>query len=258
MGLWEAIQPPLPPEPPKPKGGRSHVPHRAALTGILFVLRNSIPWELLSQEMGYGMTCWRRLRDWQKVGVWERLRQVLLDQLSRAGQIDWSRASVHSQSISAIGVGKEGSTTGPDPVDRGKPGTKRHLVVDRRGTPRARHLTGANALGPAFFENLIDGIRPIRRPRGRPRKRPAKLRANKAYDIPQCRVALTKRRIKVRIARKGVGSSRNGSSKKLGRHRWVVERTLAWLWRYRRLRVRYEKRKDIHEALPQIGCALIT
>lgn len=100
---------------------------------------------------------------------------------------------------------------------------------------------------------MIDAIGPIRRPRGRPRRRPEKLHADKAYDIPRCRKALTRRRIKVRIARKGVDSS-----ERLGRHRWVVERTLAWLSAYRRLKIRYERRRDIHEAFLQLGCALIT
>lgn len=114
--LWEAVGPLLPPERPKPKGGRPRIPDRAALTGILFVLKSGIPWEMLPQEMGCGsgMTCWRRLRDWQEAGVWETLHQVLLDRLGRADQIradhiDWSRASVDSQSIPAIGVGKKGS-----------------------------------------------------------------------------------------------------------------------------------------------------
>lgn len=115
--LWEAIEPLLPPEPPKPKGGWPRVPDRAALTGILFVLKSGIPWEMLPQEMGCGcgMTCWRRLRDWQEAGVWERLHQVLLGQLGQADQIDWSRASVDSQSIPAIGDEKKGACYRPKP-----------------------------------------------------------------------------------------------------------------------------------------------
>ncbi len=101
--LWEVIEPLLPEEPPKPKGGRPRVPDRAALTGILFVLKSGIPWEMLPQEMGCGsgMTCWRRQHDWQQVGVWERLHRVLLDRLGRANAIDWSRACVDSASVPA-------------------------------------------------------------------------------------------------------------------------------------------------------------
>lgn len=108
--LWEVVAPLLPPEPPKPKGGRPRIPDRAALTGILFVLKSGIPWEMLPEEMGCGsgMTCWRRLRDWHEAGLWQRLHQVLLDRLGEAEQIDWSRASLDAQSIPAVGVGKRG------------------------------------------------------------------------------------------------------------------------------------------------------
>jgi transposase len=101
--LWALVAPLLPPEPPKPKGGRPRVPDRACLTGIIFVLRSGIPWEMLPQELGCGsgMTCWRRLRDWQETGVWERLHRELLDRLGNADQIDWSRASLDSASIPA-------------------------------------------------------------------------------------------------------------------------------------------------------------
>src|SRR5688572_25512964 len=101
--LWAAVQPLLPQQPPNPKGGRPRLADRAALTGIVFVLRSGIPWELLPQEMGCGsgMTCWRRLRDWQRAGVWKRLHQVLLDRLGHAGRIDWSRAAVDSASVPA-------------------------------------------------------------------------------------------------------------------------------------------------------------
>jgi transposase len=91
--LWEAIEPLLPKEPPKPRGGRPRVPDRAALTGIIFVLRTGMPWRFLPQELGCGSgsTCWRRLRDWQAAGVWERLHAVLLNWLGDSGVIDWSR-----------------------------------------------------------------------------------------------------------------------------------------------------------------------
>jgi transposase len=104
--LWAIVQPLLPPRPSHPKGGRPRVPDRAAFTGIVFVLKTGIPWEYLPQEMGCGsgMTCWRRLRDWQRAGVWRRLHHVLLDRLGGAGQIDWSRASVGGARIPAKGA----------------------------------------------------------------------------------------------------------------------------------------------------------
>ena len=111
--LWAVVEPLLPPEPPKPKGGRPRVSNRAALTGIIFVLKSGIPWEMLPQELGCGsgMTCWRRLRDWQQAGVWERLHQRLLQRLSDAGRLDWSRASLDSASVPAPGGAKRADPT---------------------------------------------------------------------------------------------------------------------------------------------------
>jgi transposase len=102
--LWNLIQPLLPPLPLRPKGGRPRLPDRSCLTGILFVLRSGIPWEMLPQELGCGsgMTCWRRLRDWQEADIWHLIHFVLLDWLSRFGQIDWSRAVVDSCSVRAV------------------------------------------------------------------------------------------------------------------------------------------------------------
>src|SRR6185437_14475853 len=107
--LWAVVKPLLPPEQPKPKGGRPRVRDRAALSGIIFVLKSGIPWEMLPQELGCGsgMTCWRRLRDWQQAGVWERLHQELLRRLQEAEKLDWSRASLDSASVAA----KRGATT---------------------------------------------------------------------------------------------------------------------------------------------------
>ena len=111
--LWEAIEPLLPTEPPKPNGGRPRVSDRAALGGIVFVLRSGCPWRLLPQELGCGSgtTCWRRLRDWQQAGVWEKLHTRLLNWLGEEAAIDWSRASLDSLSVRAKrGASRPGRT----------------------------------------------------------------------------------------------------------------------------------------------------
>ncbi len=109
--LWEVIEPLLPEEPPKPKGGRPRINDRATITGILFVLKSGIPWEMLPQEMGCGsgMTCWRRLKEWHQAGVWKLLHQALLDRLGNADRIHWWRASLDSASVAAPGGRKDRS-----------------------------------------------------------------------------------------------------------------------------------------------------
>ena len=161
--LWTHIAPLLPPERPKPKGGRPRIADRAALTGIVFVLKSGIPWEMLPQELGCGsgMSCWRRLRDWQCAGVWERLHHVLLQRLQDAGQIDWERASLDSASVPAPGGGEQ---TGKDPTNRGKLGTKHHVVVDRAGLPLSVTLSGANVHDSKVLEEVVDAIPPLRLP----------------------------------------------------------------------------------------------
>ena len=114
-------------------------------------------------------------------------------------------------------------------------------------------MTAANVNEHTVFEQLIDSVPLIRQRRGGRRRRPWKLHADKGYDVRACRRALMKRGIGVRIARKG-----RESKERLGRYRWVVERTFAWLNQMRRLRVRYERRGDIHEAFLKLGCALLT
>jgi transposase len=147
---------------------------------------------------------------------------------------------------------KGGGKTGKNPTDRGKRGSKRHLVTDRQGIPLAQVLTAANVNEGTVAEQVIDAVPPVRGKVGRPRRRPDKLHGDKGYDAKRVREALRARGIIPRIARRGIESST-----KLGRHRWVGERSFAWLGQMRRLLIRYERRPEIYEAFLTLGCALI-
>ena len=128
-------------------------------------------------------------------------------------------------------------------------------MVDRNGIPLAACLSAANTHDSMLLEALVGAVLPIKGPRGRPgrpRKRPAKLHGDKGYDYPRCRKALRRLGITPRIARRGIESS-----ERLGRHRYVAERSLAWLVGYRRPQVRYERRADILLGFVYLACALI-
>jgi transposase len=249
--LWALIEPLLPVPEDKSEGGRARRSDRACLTGILFVLRSGIPWRMLPKELGCGsgMTCWRRLRDWQEAGIWQLIHFVLLDWLARYGQIDWSRAGT-GQLFDSCSFWR--LQTGPNPTDRAKLGSKRHLICDGRGVPLAIQLTGANRSDSQQALTLVDAIPLLQGERGRPRHRPECVLGDRGYDAEAIRQGLRLRHISPLLAKRNTG---DGSG--LGRCRWVVERTFAWFSQFRRLRVRYEKRADIHEAFLSLGCALI-
>jgi IS5 family transposase len=126
------------------------------------------------------------------------------------------------------------------------------LVVDRRGVPLAMCVTGANRHDSIVFERLVDAIPTVPGLPGRPRHRPDALHADKGYDFDRCRRHLRRRGITARIARRGVDSG-----ERLGRHRWVVERTHAWLAGFGKLRIRFERQLDTHLALLRLACAVI-
>jgi transposase len=217
--LWELVEPLLP-KPRKARRGRTgrpRVPDRAALAGIVFVLKTGISPNALPAELGCGsgVTCWRRLREWQDAGVCQELHRVMLDRLAQRDLLDWSRAAVDSVSVRAK---RRGELTGPSPTDRGKAGSKYHVLCDRDGLPLHALVTGANTHDSRMLAPLLDtnpGVREHAGRPGRPRRRPGKLHADKGYDYPRCRRYLAKRGIGVRIARRGIEDST-----RLGRVRW--------------------------------------
>ncbi len=147
---------------------------------------------------------------------------------------------------------QRGAKVGPSPVDRGRPGSKHHLITDAGGIPLAVTLTGGNRNDVTQLLPLIDAIPPIRGLRGRPRRRPRKLYADRGYDRDKYRRLVRQRGITPVIARRG---QPHGSG--LGQRRWVVERGFGWLHAFKRLRIRYERRADIHEAFLRLACAVI-
>ncbi len=141
---------------------------------------------------------------------------------------------------------------GPNPTDRAKLGSKRHLVCDGRGVPLAIRLTGANRNDSEQALALVDAIPPLQGERGRPRHHPDFVLGDRGYDAEAIRQGLRARHISSLLAKR---NTEHGSG--LGRCRWVVERTFAWFSQFRRLRVRYEKRADIHEAFLTLACSVI-
>jgi transposase len=124
--------------------------------------------------------------------------------------------------------------------------------VDGNGIPLACSVTGANRHDVTELLPLADAVPPVAGKPGRPRRRPAALYGDRAYDSPRHEAGLRRRGIRPVIAQQGAP---HGSG--LGKVRWVVERTLSWLHQFRRLRVRYDRRADIHQAFVTIGCILI-
>ena len=249
--LWKRIKPLLPePSSPGPKGGRKPIDDRVVLEGILYVLKTGIRWEYLPRQFGCsGMTCWRRLRDWQQLGIWQRLHETLLAELNAADKLDWSRGVIDSSLVRAVGGGKK---TGPSPTDRGKLGSKHHVITDAQGVPLIVSVTEANRNDVMEIIPLTAYLPAVKGRRGRPRQRPERMQGERGYDSEPVRRILRWLGIKPVLAKR---NTEHGSG--LGKTRWVVERTISWLHGYRRLRIRWERRDDIHQAFLSIAAALI-
>jgi transposase len=251
--LWQRIEPLLPP--PKPRRfrspGRKPLDRRKVLTGIIFVLKTGIPWEDLPQEMGCGsgMSCLNYFKAWHRAGVWVQLHQILLQELEDADKIDWSRGAVDGSMARALGGGEE---TGPNPTDRGKLGSKHHLLTDANGLPLNVTTTGANVPEVNEVLNLVDSAPEVLTAAGEPRQNPDVVYADRAYDSGPHRQAFRDRGMIPRFARR---RTEHGSH--LGVFRWVVERTAAWLHSFRRLRLRTDRNGEVQDAFVALGSALI-
>ena len=251
--LWERIQPLL----PQPLWrryrytGRKPLDARKVLTGILFVLKTGIAWDNLPAEWGCGCgkTCRHYLREWHRAGVWQRLHALLLAELNGADQIDWERALIDASFAKAP---EGGDDTGPNPTDRGKSGSKHHVLTDARGLPLAATVTAANVNEGTRVFQVLTGMPPVGGKPGPDRQLPERLQGDRGYDSEPARQLLRWLGVTPVLAAR---RTERGSG--LGVCRWFVERTIAWLHAFGRLRRRLDRRTEIHEAFLRLACSLI-
>lgn len=249
--FYDLVSHHLPPEQPVgPKGGRPRISHRLALKVIWFVLATGNRWEDVPREMGCsGRTAHRRLRQWEELGIWDRLHADLLRLLRQAEKLDPDLVIVDSVTVRAFGGGEQ---TGPSPVDRGKKGTKHTLLVDRHGVPLAIQTAGANASDHTQIVPVVLRFPQVGGQPGRPKEMPDELYADRGYDSDHTRWLLAWLGIESHIAQR---RTPHGSG--LGKVRWVVERTISWLKGLRRLRVRYDRLGVIQDAWTTLAASVI-
>src|SRR5438552_17141879 len=251
--LWERLQPLLPPPPARRFRfpGRKPLDYRQILTGILFVLKAGIAWDDLPAELGCGCgkTCRHYLRLWHQAGVWLKLHAVLLAELNGADRIDWERALIDASFAKAPEGGED---TGPNPTDRGKSGSKHHVMTDARGIPLAATVTAANVNEVTRVFQVLTDMPPVGGKPGPKRQTPERLQGDRGYDSEPVRVLLRWLGITPVLAKR---YTEHGSG--LGVHRWFVERTISWLHSLGRLRRRLDRLTEVQEAFLRLACALI-
>ncbi|WP_242609024.1 IS5 family transposase [Actinomadura formosensis] len=248
-GLWEIVQPLLPPPRARPQGGgTANIDDRAVFAAIVFVLTSGCAWRHLPPCFGASKsTVHRRFTLWSRAGVGATASGAAGPTRRRGAAGPVTR---HPRLRARTGE-KGGGHTGPSPVDRGKPGSKMHVLSDAAGLPIGVGISGGNVHDLHGLRPMVEGFQMKHDPqRGRCRL-VDKLYADKAYDRPDLRRWLRSVGITPRIARIGVESSQ-----RLGRRRWLIERTISWLTGYRRLSPRYERNPRNYLAFLGLAAAL--
>jgi transposase len=249
--FFRELEPHLPPEKPIGlRGGRPMIGHQTVVKVIWYVLTSGCRWQDVPLEMGCsGRTAHRRLRQWEEIGIWNRLHIRLLELLRKAGKFDPEIAIIDGVIVRAFGGG-EG--TGPSPVDRRKKGSKHTIMVDRCGVPMAIRTIGANASDHTQIIPLVLDFPRVGGKPGRPQELPDTVYADRGYDSDDTRALLRWLGVEPVIAKR---KTSHGSG--LGKVRWVVERTISWIKGLRRMRIRYDRLRVIQEAWNTLAAAVI-
>ncbi|MGW4390924.1 IS5 family transposase [Streptomyces sp. NPDC004685] len=231
--LWESAAPLLPSFAARPQGGGSApCGERAVFTAVVYALTSGCAWRHLPPTIGTSpAAAHRRFTVGTEAGLWHRLHQEVLDKLGARGAVDWTSAIVDAASVRA---NRGDRPTGPNPVDRGRKGSKLHVLSEAQGIPLAVAVSGSNMHDSLALKPPIRGIPAVRSRRGPRRRRPVRLRADKAHFSAEHLAWLRERGLVARIARPGIEPG-----ERLRRRRRKIERSIAWLFGYRRLTVRY-------------------
>lgn len=250
--MWERIKPLLPPELPKPKGGRPRNDDRQMMDAIFYVLRTGIQWKALPRAIAAGSSAHDRFQEWQQTGVFGKMWETGLLTYDELKQIEWEWQAMDGAMTKAPLGGAE---TGPNPTDRAKSGTKRCLLTDSRGVPLAVTVAGANRHDMKMTEPTLDNI-VIERPEPTPEE-PQHLCLDKGFDYDVVREAVEARQYIEHIRSRGEEANAKRDIPGYRARRWVVERTHSWLNRFRRLLIRWEKKVENYLAMLELACAYI-
>jgi putative transposase len=251
--LWSLIAPLLGPEKQPGTRGRKPTPFRLAFDAVVYVLRTGCQWQALPRrEYAPASSIHGIYRKWVKAGVFEKAWKLLLEYYDKKLGIQWKWQSLDA-AITKAPLG--GEDTGPNPVDRGKSGTKRSLLTDRRGAPLSIVVTAANTHDKVVALETIDQIIVER-----PEKliyRIHHLCLDKGYDYEDVIAGVLARDYILHLKRRGQADAPVDGEKKYPARRWVVERTHSWFNRFRRLLVRWEKKVEHYEAMLHLASVLI-
>ena len=253
--LWRRVKKHLPKEPKKRGPGRPRASDRAVLNGIWYVLWTGCQWKAVHKDW-FGVSSsviHDRFQTWREQGIWEKVLRTMVRYYARKRHIRWQWQSIDSKSCAApLG----GERVGKNPTDRGKLGSKIHILVDQRGAPLALHITGANEHDKWSADDLIFSV-VVDRPTVQQH-----LCADKGYDFADVYQVIRDENYIPHIKRRRKRGDPPDPCPLPGEHRyparrWVVERTLGWLVKRRSIRTRWCKKAENWLALLQFACAHI-
>jgi putative transposase len=250
--MWEQTKPLLPPEKPKPKGGRPRNDDRQMLDAIFYVLHTGIQWKALPRYLAAGSSAHDRFQEWQGAGVLHRLWQAGPLKYDAVKGIAWEWQAM-DDALTKAPLG--GAATDPHPTDRAKSGTKRCLLTEGGGIPLAVTVEGANRHDMKMAQSTLDGI-VLERPEPTPEK-PQHLCLDKGFDYEAVRELVAARQYIAHIRSRGEEAQAKREIPGYRARRWVVERTHSWLNRFRRLLIRWEKKVENYLAMLELACAFI-